>query len=280
MGPLDGIRVVTTALNVPGPVACARLRSLGASIAKVEPPEGDPLAGFAPDWYRALHEGVEVGRLDLKGETGRRAIAMMLGAADILLTAQRPSALERMGLGPDAIARFPRLVHVAIVGHSDGAAEAPGHDLTYLAACGLVRPGELPPTLFADMAGAERAVSAALALLLARQRGAERSASVALAEVAATLAQPLAAGLTRPGAIVGGGFAGYHLYAARKGWIAVAALEPRFARRLAEKFGLPGLTVEALRDVFAAHDAEYWEAWAADNDLPIVALRDVPSIVS
>ncbi len=276
MQPLDGIRVVTTALNVPGPVACARLRALGATIAKVEPPEGDPLRGFARGWHDALHEGVEIGRLDLKGDTGRRAMAAMLGSADLLVTAQRPSALARMGLAPDALARFPRLCHVAIVGRADGDGEAPGHDLTYLAASGLVRPGALPPTLFADMAGAERAVSAALALLLARDRGGERSAVVSLAEVAATLAQPLAAGLTRPGAIVGGGFAGYHLYESRKGWIAVAALEPRFARRLAETLGLPELSVEAMRKVFSAHDAEYWEAWATDNDLPIVALRDAP----
>jgi crotonobetainyl-CoA:carnitine CoA-transferase CaiB-like acyl-CoA transferase len=183
-----------------------------------------------------------------------------------------------MGLDPQALARFPRLCHVAITGHGGDHAEAPGHDLTYLAECGLVVPPHLPPTLFADMAGAERAVATALALLIGRDRGGERSALVALADVAATLAQPLHAGLTRRGAIVGGGFAGYHLYAARTGWIAVAALEPRFARRLAEKFGLPELTTQALREAFAAHDAEHWEAWGAEHDLPIVALRHVPPV--
>jgi len=273
---LAGIRVVTTALNVPGPVACARLRAMGAAVAKVEPPEGDPLEGFAPEWYRALHAGVEIGRLDLKSETGRRAMAKLLEPADLLVTAQRPAALARMGLAPADLARFARLRHVAITGHGGARADAPGHDLTYLAACGLVSPGTLPPTLFADMAGAERAVSEGLALLLARDRDAERSATVALAEVAAALAQPLTAGLTRRGAILGGGFAGYHLYAARTGWIAVAALEPRFARRLAEKFGLAELSTEALGEVFAAHDADYWEAWGTENDLPIVALRHVP----
>ena len=273
---LAGIRIVTTALNVPGPVACARLRALGAAVAKIEPPEGDPLEGFAPGWYRALHEGVAVGRLDLKSETGRKAMAKLLEPADLLVTAQRPAALARMGLAPDELARHARLTHVAITGHGGANADAPGHDLTYLAACGLVSPAQLPPTLFADMAGAERAVSEALALLLGRDRGGGRTATVALAEVAATLAQPLAAGLTRPGAMLGGGLAGYNLYAARTGWIAVAALEPRFARRLAEKFGLAELSTKALREVFAAHDAEYWEAWGADNDLPIVALRHIP----
>src|SRR6476620_4693658 len=35
---LDGIRVITTAQNVPGPLAAARLRQAGASVTKIEPP--------------------------------------------------------------------------------------------------------------------------------------------------------------------------------------------------------------------------------------------------
>src|SRR5690348_10778267 len=68
---LDGLRVISIALNLPGPAACARLRELGASVAKVEPPSGDPFEEFCPAWYRRLHEGMEVGRLDLKSEIGR-----------------------------------------------------------------------------------------------------------------------------------------------------------------------------------------------------------------
>jgi crotonobetainyl-CoA:carnitine CoA-transferase CaiB-like acyl-CoA transferase len=61
--------------------------------------------------------------------------------------------------------------------------ELAGHDLTYLAEHGLVSPPEMPPTLFADMAGAERAVSTALALVIARDRtGRGASQPVALAE--------------------------------------------------------------------------------------------------
>lgn len=229
---LDGIRVVSTALNLPGPVACARLRELGATIAKVEPPSGDPFEQFCPAWYRRLHEGVEGGRLDLKSETGRRAMAKLLAGADLLVTAQRASALERLGLDSQRLHdAYPRLCHVAITGHAPPDDELPGHDLTYLAEHGLVAPPEMPLTLFADMAGAERAVSTALALLIARERtGTGSSQSVALADAAAALAQPLHEGLTRKGALLGGGFAGYNLYAARAGWVAVAALEPHFAQ--------------------------------------------------
>lgn len=271
--------MVTTALNLPGPAACARLRDLGAAVAKVEPPEGDPFERFCPSWYRRLHEDMTIGRLDLKSETGRRAMARLLDNADLLVTAQRASALARMGLDRQTLAAaHPKLCHVAITGHVPPDDELPGHDLTYLAALGLVSPPALPRTLFADMAGAERAVSTALALVIARDRGAAaQSMPVALADAAAALAQPRHEGLTREGALLGGGFAGYNLYAARSGWVAVAALEPRFEKRLAEKFALGRLTHDGLRALFATHDAAYWEEWARKNDLPIVAVRDTPS---
>jgi len=272
---LAGIRVVTTALNLPGPAACARLRDLGAAVTKVEPPSGDPMEAFNPSWYRRLHEGIEVRRIDLKGNDGREAMAALLAPADLLVTAQRASALARLGLDGTSLATsYPRLCHVAITGHAPPHDEMPGHDLTYLAEHGLVSPPALPTTLFADMAGAERAVSTALALVLARNRdGRGHAAAAPLADAAAWLAQPLKEGLTRRGALLGGGHAGYNVYAAKDGWIAVAALEPHFEKRLAQSLVLPRITAQALADVFARESAAHWEQWAREHDLPLVAIR-------
>lgn len=273
---LAGLHVVSTGLNLPGPVACARLRELGASITKVEPPEGDPLERYSPGWYGRLNQGVEVRRLDLKSEADRATMATLLGAADLLVTAQRPSALARLGLDAPALARFPRLCHVAIVGHAAPREESPGHDLTYLAEHGLVRPPALPATLFADMAGAERVVSTALALVIARERdGRSHAATSALADAAAFLAQPLAEGLTRGGGLLGGRSPSYNLYAAKDGWIAVAALERHFEQRLARLLGLEALSVAALREHFAREQVAHWEALAREHDLPIVAVRSL-----
>ncbi len=97
-----------------------------------------------------------------------------------------------------------------------------------------------------------------------------------LADVVVQLAQPLAEGLTLPGGPLGGGLAAYNLYSARSGWIAVAALEPHFARRLAESLGLDTLSVEALGACFAAESAQHWEDWARALDLPIVAVKVHP----
>ena len=82
----------------------------------------------------------------------------------------------------------------------------------------------MPRTLLADLAGAERAVSATLALLLDRERGSGAGyAEIALSEAAAFFAEPLRYGITKPGAHLGGGFPGYGLYEAREGWVAIAA---------------------------------------------------------
>lgn len=272
--PLDGMRVVTLAVNLPGPLACARLHALGAEVAKVEPPSGDPLAEFTPAWYAELAAGQRVITVDLKTEDGRAALEPLLADSDLLVTASRPAALERLGLGwADLQARHPRLCHVAITGYAPPDDDRPGHDLTYAAAAGLVSPRELPRTLLADLAAAERAVSTALALLLARGRdGAGRQAIVALAEVAAEFAAPLRHGLTTPGGVLGGGSPVYGLYRAKEGWIAVAALEPRFAQRLAAELYLR-LNRPSLEDAFARRTAAEWEAWARERDLPIAAVN-------
>jgi crotonobetainyl-CoA:carnitine CoA-transferase CaiB-like acyl-CoA transferase len=256
-------------------VACARLREMGAAVTKVEPPAGDPLEGYHAAWYRRLHEGVAVRRLDLKDEAGRDAMQDLLAGADLLVTAQRAAALARMGLAPAQLAvRHPRLCHVAITGHAPPNEEVAGHDLTYMAAQGLVQPPSLPPTLYADMAGAERAVSAALALLVARSRdGRGRWRAAPLEEAARALAEPLREGLTARGALLGGALAGYNLYETRDGWIAVAALEPHFAERLAQALQLPTLTIDALRARFRADSSRHWETWARRHDLPLVAIQ-------
>jgi crotonobetainyl-CoA:carnitine CoA-transferase CaiB-like acyl-CoA transferase len=271
---LEGLRVATIALNLPGPVACARLRDLGAAVTKIEPPAGDPFEQYCPSWYARLHDGMAVRRLDLKSPEGRDAMDGILSGCDLLVSAQRPSALGRLALDATLAARHPRLCHVNITGHPAPDEETPGHDLTYMAMHGLVAPGAMPATLFADMAGAERAVTTALALVVARDRdGRGRASASPLEDAAAALAAPLREGLTRPGALLGGGLAGYNLYQARDGWIAVAALEPHFARRLADSLELGSLDSKALRERFSTEAAAHWERWAREHDLPIVALR-------
>src|SRR4051812_2320679 len=205
------------ASNLPGPAACARLREWGAEVTKVEPPAGDPFAAFCPGWYSQLHAGMEVHRIDLKAAAGQERMHAWLDRADVLVTAQRPSALDRLGLHGEALhARHARLCHALLTGHPGTQAEEPGHDLTYLAEHDLLTPPAMPPTLFADMAGAERLVSAVLALVHQRDRtGRGASLMVAFSPAPQWLAPPRGHRPPPPGAPLGGGDAGVKFYEKR-----------------------------------------------------------------
>jgi crotonobetainyl-CoA:carnitine CoA-transferase CaiB-like acyl-CoA transferase len=282
MQALEGVLVVTLAVNVPGPAAAARLRELGASVVKVEPPGGDPLSRSNPAWYKALAAGQEVIRLDLKDDEDRAHLDERLAEADALLTSSRPAALRRLGLGPEVLRdRYPDLCVTTITGYPAPHENVPGHDLTYLAEFGLLSPPEMPRTLLADLAGAERAVSATLALLLARAWGQRAGyAEVALSEAAAFFAEPLRHGITRSGAKLGGGLPGYNLYQTQQGWLAVAALEEHFWEKLKKELGLTEATREELEEVFLQKTAEEWERWAEEHDLPLKAVSNQPSAIS
>ncbi|HEY6253775.1 MAG TPA: CoA transferase, partial [Candidatus Angelobacter sp.] len=249
--PLKGTRLVTLALNVPGPVAAARLVELGAEGIKVEPPSGDALKATARPWYDYLTRNQTVVALDLKNDGDRRKLDEYLEGAGLLLTSFRPSALRRLQLDWEQVhQRHPQLCVVNMVGYPTPNEEIPGHDLTYQATLGLLRPPELPITLHADMAGAERAVNVSLALLMnfARTGQAER-AEVSLYAAIRDFAGPLTAGLTRPGGTLGGGFPFYGVYKTSDGWIALAALEPVFIKRLTAELNLstnPRAEMEAI----------------------------------
>ncbi len=254
--PLAGTRVLSLCLNLPGPAALMRCRSMGATCVKLEPPSRDPMALYNPAAYEQLHEGVTVRQADLKTEAGQQVLHGELAKTQVLLTSFRPSALHKLGLAWNTLhSRYPTLSQVAIVGGPGAQAEAPGHDLTYLAANGLVTGTDLPPTLYADMSGS---LMAAEAVLQAALHQAERYAGsgdthpdgryleVALSDAAAYLALPRRWGLTQPRGAVGGAHAGYRIYPCQDGRVAVAALEPHFAAALCAAAGVGASDIQAM----------------------------------
>jgi alpha-methylacyl-CoA racemase len=273
---LEGMRILSLATNLPGPLAVARLRLLGASVRKIEPPGGDLLERSRPEWYRQLHEGVAVERLNLKDPVARRSLDPFLEEANLLITATRPASLERMGLSWDELhRRHPLLSQVAIVGNPAPEEDLPGHDLLYQAEQGLVRPPEMPLTCLADLGGALEAVIAALELLLARRPGEPgRRVSVSLSSAASWFAEPRRQGLTTPSGMLGGGFGGYRVYRTKEGWVAVAALEQHFQKALAAELGVPGLDSGAMQQIFLTRTADEWVARARERDLPLVKVLE------
>ena len=278
--PLTGTRMLSLALNLPGPAALMRLHRLGARCTKLEPPAGDPMQSYREQAYTDLHAGVHVLQADLKSEAGRKLLQRELARTDVLLTSFRPSALKRLGLDwPTLHKQFPQLCLVAIVGAPGAAAEIPGHDLTYMAEQGLIQGLNLPPTLYADMGGALMACEAVLQVLLQRTRkGQGVRQEVALSEAAAWLGLPRHWGLVSPTSAVGGGHAGYRVYTCKDGRVAVAALEPHFAQALCAAAGLKPASMmapamhRALATWFAQQTRRTLDALAQRLDLPLHTL--------
>ncbi|MCU0761550.1 MAG: CoA transferase [Hydrogenophaga sp.] len=290
--PLRGVRVLSLALNLPGPAAFMRLRAMGATCTKAEPPaprgmptgtSGDPMGQYNPTAYKTLHQGIKVLTIDLKSDKGQAALHKQLTRTDLLLTSFRPSALAKLGLSWKVLhKRYPTLSVVAIVGAPGERAEEPGHDLTYLAEAGLITELGLPPTLYADMGGALMASEAALkAMLHQRTTGKGSFQEVALSDAAHWLALPRTWGLTQPKGAVGGAHAGYRVYPCKDGRVAVAALEPHFALALCKVAGIPAADLRAMflpqthttiAQFFASQTRKQLDKLSVAQDIPLYTL--------
>jgi hypothetical protein len=290
--PLKGVRIVSLALNLPGPAALMRLHAMGATCVKLEPPapaqapagsSGDPMGLYNPKAYATLHQGVKTQSADLKTAAGQKALHRALAKADVLITSFRPSALKKLGIDWATLRRaYPTLCLVEIVGAPDERAEEPGHDLTYLAEAGLVQGLDLPPTLYADMGGSLMASEAVLQARLAQLKtGKGVRLQVALSDAAHYLALPRTWGLTTPGAAVGGGHAGYRVYPCKNGRVAVAALEPHFAKSLCLQAGVADASVKsmmapathaAVAAFLASKTRAQLDALGAKHDIPLFTL--------
>ena len=295
--PLQGIQVLSLALNLPGPAALMRCRELGATCKKLEPPAppgaaagrtGDPMSFYNPTAYQALHKGIRKTAADLKTEAGQQALHRALATSDVLLTSYRPAAHTRLGLDWKLLhQRYPALHHIAIVGGPGARANHPGHDLTYLAENDLVTGLDLPATLYADMGGALMAVQAVLQAVLHTRSPRRATAKpgkyveVPLSDAARWLALPRQWGLTKPGAAVGGGHAGYRVYPCHDGRVAVAALEPHFAASLCDAAGLDAVELpemfepdvhEAVAAFLLTQTRRQLERLALERDIPLHTL--------
>ncbi|MFM7332058.1 MAG: CoA transferase, partial [Brachymonas sp.] len=175
----------------------------------------------------------------------------------------------------------PHLNLVSIVGDT-AAPEVPGHDLTYMAEHGLVTGLELPPTLFADMGGSLLAVEAVLAAVIQQSAtGRSSQQTVGLSQAAQYLALPRHWKLTKPDGLIGGAHAFYQVMPCKDGRVAIAALEPHFARALDACIGLTlndsrdlclAASHRATRDFFKRLSFQEIAQLAQQHDLPLHTL--------
>ncbi len=124
-GALDGIRVLDFSHALAGPYCTLLLADYGAEVYKLEAKDGDmgrgwgpPFAGGESSFFLGLNRGKLGISINLKEPEGLDLCLRLIDKMDVLIENFRPGAMERLGLGYDALhKRNPRLVYCSISGY-------------------------------------------------------------------------------------------------------------------------------------------------------------------
>lgn len=246
--PLEGIRVLDLTRLLPGGVCTMMLADLGATIIKVEDPNGGDYARWMPPtideqgvYFRMNNRAKQSIILNLKAMGGQAVLQKLVEGADVLVESFRPNVMARLNCSYDALRAInPKLIYCSLSGWgADGLyVERSGHDLNYVALAGLTGAMGTPQVMggqIADIGGAMIGVAGILAALLRRERTGEGGfVEAALAESALPFAlynwtEALMTGARGGEGGLTGGMACYRVYPTRDGkHVALGALEPKF----------------------------------------------------
>lgn len=122
--PLEGLKVIEFSHMVMGPSAGLVLADLGADVIRVEPVDGDrtrELRGSGAGYFAMYNRNKRSIRIDLKSSEGKAVARDLVASADILIENFRPGAMDRLGLGYDALsAEHPGLIYCSTRGFLAG----------------------------------------------------------------------------------------------------------------------------------------------------------------
>jgi len=305
--PLEGVEILDLTRLLPGGYATMVLHDLGASVTKIENPDGgDELRGMPPfrdgvsTLFSAINRGKKSVALNLKHDRGRDIFLKLARQADIIVEGFRPGVTARLGVDYESVRGVkPDIVYCSITGYGqDGPyRDKAGHDLNYLGYAGVASltgtaDGTLsvPGVQIADIGcGALMAVIGILAAVHRRDgtgAGAYLDVSMfdgALAWVPFQLAEYFSTGEV-PGAgnwMLSGKYPCYNLYKTGDGgYLAVGALERKFWANLCRELGRPDLVdgqfatgtdgdavKNALATIFATKTRDEWAERLGEKDV-------------
>jgi len=264
---LDGITVVDLTQNVAGPYFTQLLGDFGASVIKIERPDGgDDVRRFAPLWhgesapYLCYNRNKSSVCIDLNHPRGPEIVRRLAQDADIFVHSMKPGSAESHGLGYEQLrAENPRLIYGSISGFGDKGPlrNLPGYDPLGQAYSGIIsvngHPGSPPARVVVpiiDMGSGLWLFSGILAALLDRAKtgkGAKVAASLLetgvtwttllMTNYQATGEVPGPAGSTSPAA------APYEAFATSdQSWVLIAAGNDRLFAKLCNVLGCSNLT--------------------------------------
>ena len=198
-GPLHGVTVVEATTTWAGPMAACILADFGATVIKVEHPQGEVarvLPPYLPDSkLTVVHETVNRNKqnvsLDLRVPEGREIFLKLCARADIVIENFKPGTLAGWGVGyADVAAVKPDIVYVSVSGFGQFGpfSERPAYDPIAQNFCGWTSlngdpqggPTKAPTFLGDDLAGMHGALGALAALQHRNRSGEGQHVDVAL----------------------------------------------------------------------------------------------------
>ena len=189
MRPLEGITVVALEQVIAGPFATRQLAELGARVIKIERPgTGDASRSYDRTVKGMSSHFVWVNRskeslaLDIKHPAAAEILQRLVANADVFLQNLAPGAVDRLGLGAEALRRqHPRLIWCGISGYGPAGpyARKKAYDLLVQCETGMLSVTGTPEAPakagipVADIAAGMYALSSVLAALIRRGRTGE-----------------------------------------------------------------------------------------------------------
>jgi len=310
---LESVTVLDLASVGPAARASRWLADYGARVIKVGPVPKDGGVQIVPPFHSyGGHRGMQRVLLDLKAQAGRDAFLRLVRDADVVIESFRPGVVDTLGIGYGTVnAVNPRIVYCSTSGYGqDGPwSQYAGHALNYLAVGGFLATTHaradggppVPGATVADSAGGGlHAVCAILAALVARNEtdkgayldvaatdGVVALMSLAIDEYLATGTEPA----QRHGLLTGK-YACYDTYEASDGgWVAVAAIEPKFWANLCRALGCEQWIAKQmdddaqdavradLRAVFKTKTRDEWTSLLTPNDTCVAPVLEVRELV-
>lgn len=147
-GMLEGIKVIDFSVNAAGPTACGMMADYGADVIKIEKPGmGADERGFAPlvegksltaAW---MNRGKRSVVLDLKDPKGVELAKMLCKDADVVVEANRPGVMKKLGLDYEAIKAInPGVVYCSVTafGQEGPYCRRGGYDILAQAMSGMM----------------------------------------------------------------------------------------------------------------------------------------------
>lgn len=147
MALLEGLNVLDMSSVITGPFAAAMLADLGASVIKVEPPQGgDPFRSWEASGgeirpsFAAFNRGKRSIVLDVKDPEARAIYISFAKKADVVIENYRPGRMDKLGIGWNDLHQInPKLVYCHITGRGSRGPDAdqPTYDSVAQALSGL-----------------------------------------------------------------------------------------------------------------------------------------------